>query len=398
MKASAGKVLMVVENLPVPFDRRVWMESTTLRQAGYQVTVICPVGRTGKYYDNIDGIAIYRYPLPSLPGFIGHIVEYGIAVPVTIALSMWVLLRRGFDVIHVANPPDLFFVMSWLYRPFGKKFVFDHHDLVPETCETRWTGTTLTVMRTILTWCERATYAAADLVVATNESYKRVALARGGKRDEDVVVVRSGPLTTKFQPVAPDPALRRGRPFLACYLGVMGPNDGLDLLLQVVRHVVHTRKVTDVSFVLMGTGDCFDDLVKQAETLGVVDYVTFTGRIPDAEVIAHLSTADIGLAPDPKDALNDVSTMNKIIEYMAVGLPVLAFDLIEARVSAGDAADYASNNDPLDMADRLIALLHDRERRDRMRAIGSERVRSTLAWEHQAPKLVGAYRRLIDQP
>ena len=396
MKVSAGRVLMVVENLPVPFDRRVWMESTTLRKAGYQVTVICPVGKTGKYYDVIDDIAIYRYPLPSLPGAIGHIVEYGIAVPVTMVLSLWVALRRGFDVIHVANPPDLFFVLSWMYRPFGKKFVFDHHDLVPETCETRWTGTTLTVMKTVLTWCERATYAAADMVVATNESYKRVAMSRGKKRDEDVVVVRSGPLTTKFRRVPADPALRRGRKFLACYLGVMGPNDGLDLLLEVVKHVVHTRKVTDVSFVLMGAGDCFDDLVRQSQSLGVADFVTFKGRIPDAEVIANLSTADVGVAPDPKDALNDVSTMNKIIEYMAVGVPVLAFDLIEARVSAGDAGEFATANDTLEMADRLIALLNDPERRDRMSAVGIERVKSTLAWEHQAPKLVNAYKRLLN--
>ena len=388
---------MIVENLPVPFDRRVWMESTTLRKAGYQVTVICPVGKTGKYYDVIEDITIYRYPLPSLPGAIGHIVEYGIAVPVTVMLSLWVRLRRGFDVIHVANPPDLFFVLGWLYRPFGKKFVFDHHDLVPETCETRWTGATLNVMKTVLTWCERATYAAADMVVATNESYKRVAMSRGKKRDEDVVVVRSGPLTAKFQRVPADEALRRGRKFLACYLGVMGPNDGLDLLLEVVKHVVYTRKVTDVSFVLMGSGDCFDDLVRQSQTLGVADFVTFTGRIPDAEVIANLSTADVGLAPDPKDPLNDVSTMNKIIEYMAVGLPVLAFDLIEARVSAGEAGEYATANDTLEMADRLIALLNDSDRRDRMRTIGVERVRTTLAWEHQAPKLVGAYERLIER-
>jgi glycosyltransferase involved in cell wall biosynthesis len=395
MKASAGKVLMLVENLPVPFDRRVWMESTTLAKAGYQIVVICPRGRTAGYYEYLDGIHIYRDPLPSLAGVIGHIVEYGIALPATFILSLWVWMRHGIDVIHTANPPDLFFLIAWVYRPFGKKFVFDHHDLVPETCATRWQGATLAVMRTIMTWCEWATYRASHLVVATNESYKRVALARGGKRDGEVVVVRSGPLATKFKTVPAVPALRNGRRFLVCYLGVMGPNDGLDLLLDVARHVVQTRGMTDVSFVLIGSGDCYDDLVRQSEVLGLGAHVTFAGRIPDADVIAYLSTADVGIAPDPKDLLNDVSTMNKIIEYMAVGLPVLAFDLVEARVSAGDAADYATPNDTLDMADRLIGLLRDPERRRQMGAFGRERFLSVLSWEHQGPKLIEAYRRLL---
>lgn len=386
---------MLVENLPVPFDRRVWMESTTLKDAGYDVTVICPRGRAAGYYEVLDGITIYRYPLPSLPGAIGHIVEYGIALPATWLLSLVVWIRHGFDVIHTANPPDLFFLIAWFYWPFGKKFVFDHHDLVPETCVTRWTGTTLAVMRTLSLWFERATYAAADLVVATNESYKRVALARGGKRDEDVVVVRSGPRASKFKVVEPRPDLRKGRTYLACYLGVMGPNDGLDLLLTMAHHVVHTRGRTDVSFVLIGAGDCFDDLVKQAGTLQIADYVTFTGRIPDADVIAYLSTADVGIAPDPKDPLNDLSTMNKIIEYMAMGLPVVAFDLVEARVSAEEAGEYATGDDPLQMADRLLGLLADEPRRKRMAAFGRDRFQRVLAWEHQGPKLVSAYRRLL---
>lgn len=386
---------MIVENLPVPFDRRVWMESTTLREAGYEVTVICPRGRSAGYYEELDGVRIYRYPIRSESGVIGHLIEYGIALSVTCGLAVLVCFRHGFDVIHVANPPDMFFAIGWLYRPFGVRFVFDHHDLVPETCETRWKGVTLAVMHALAAWAERATYRAADLVIATNDSYKQVALTRGRKKAEDVVVVRSGPRSGKFLKVAPDPVLRRGRPFLVCYLGVMGPNDGVDLLLDVARHVIYTRKRRDVSFALIGDGDCFRDLVRQAGALSLLDYVSFLGRIPDAEVLAYLSTADVGVAPDPKDPLNDLSTMNKIVEYMAVSLPVLAFDLREARVSAGDSGEYAAANDTLDMADKLLALLEDRDRRLRMGAAGRERFQAELCWERQAPKLLGAYRRLL---
>jgi glycosyltransferase involved in cell wall biosynthesis len=196
--------------------------------------------------------------------------------------------------------------------------------------------------------------------------------------------------------VAANPELRQGRKYLVCYLGVMGPNDGLDLLLTMAHHVVHTRKMTDVTFVLMGAGDCFDELRGMASELKLDHYVTFTGRIPDEQVLACLSTADVGIAPDPKDLLNDVSTMNKIIEYMAVGVPVLAFDLVEAQVSAGAAGEYARDDDPRDMGDRLIALLHDPVRRARMGLAGRDRFHAELAWEHQAPKLLEAYRRLLE--
>jgi glycosyltransferase involved in cell wall biosynthesis len=387
---------MLVENLPVPFDRRVWMEATTLRRAGYQVSVICPQGRDApRWHERLEDVDVYRYPLPSFRGFVGHIVEYGIALLATLALSLVVLWRHGFNVIHSANPPDLFFLIAALYKPFGKRFVFDHHDLVPETCETRWSGLQLAVMRPLMRWCERATFMTADLVISTNESYRAVAIARGGKAADRVVVVRSGPLKSRFAPVPPDPTLRGGRRYLVCYLGVMGPNDGVHLLIEAAHTLIFTLGCHDVRFALMGSGDCFSQLVEQTRRLGLDAYVSFTGRIPDDLVIQYLSTADLGIAPDPKDALNDVSTMNKIVEYMAVGVPVLAFDLREARVSAGDAGEFADATDPDDLARRALALLENPERRRQMSVAGRDRFVNVLAWDHQAERLLGAYRRLL---
>ena len=389
---------MLVENLPVPFDRRVWMESRALAEAGYQVSVICPAGTYSKRYECVDGIHIYRYWLPSLPGFIGHLLEYGIALPATLVLSLLVLVRHGFDVIHSANPPDLFFLIAALYRPFGKKYVFDHHDLVPEACLTRWTGWKRRLMYRLSIWFERATFACADMVISTNKSYRTIAIGRGRMPPDRVVVVRSGPSLQRFTPGPPDPALRRGADYLATYLGVMGPNDGLDLLLEVIRIVVHEHGRNDIRFALIGSGDCHERTVARARELRITEYVHFTGRIPDADVIKYLSTADVGFAPDPKDDLNDVSTMNKIVEYMALGVPVLCFDLIEARASAGDSAAYASASDPRDMAGLLLALLADPERRRRMAALGRERFVASLAWEHQEPKLIAAYRQVLGVP
>ena len=391
-------ILILVENLPVPFDRRVWMEASALREAGYTVSVICPQG--GKYrrfYETIDGVAIYRYPLPSLDGFVGHLVEYGIAVPVTLLLSAIAFVRHRFAVIQSANPPDFFFLIAVLFRPFGVKFVFDHHDLVPETCETRWSGLKLRLIRGVSLLAERLTFRTADRVISTNESYRTVAIQRGRMRPEHVVVVRSGPSVHRFQPVAPDPRLRDGRVFLVCYLGVMGPNDGLDLLLKAIHHIVHVRHRTDIQFTLIGAGDMLPKLRVLADELLLGEFVRFTGRIPDEEVIALLSTADLGVAPDPKDPLNDLSTMNKIVEYMAMQKPLVAFDLHEARVSAGGAAEYAVANDPADFGDRVLALLDAPARREEMGRIGRQRFENILAWEHQRENLLAMYRDLLGE-
>lgn len=391
---SARNVLMLVENLPVPLDRRVWMECRTLAEAGYNVVVICPRGNAGTCHEYLEGIHIYRYPLPSMSGFVGHLLEYGIALCATFLLSIVVLARHGFDVIHAANPPDLFFLLALCYKPLGKKFVFDHHDLVPETCVTRWSGWKGKLIYRAALLQEWATFACADVVISTNESYKTVAVQRGGVAPDRVVVVRSGPSQSRFAPVPPQPRLRCEATYLVVYLGVMGPNDGIDLLLDVASLVVHKHGRRDVRFVLIGSGDCYESSVARSQVLQLHGAVAFTGRIPDEEVIAFLATADVGIAPDPKDALNDLSTMNKIVEYMAMGVPVLSFDLHEARVSAGEAAWYARATDASHMAELLVSLLNAPDRREGMARAGRERFLNSLSWEHQAPKLLDAYRRI----
>jgi glycosyltransferase involved in cell wall biosynthesis len=374
------------------------MEATTLSAAGYKVSVICPKGKYSKIYEVINGVSIYRYPLPSLNGIIGHLVEYGIAVPVTFLLSWIVLLREGFDVIQSANPPDFFFLIGGFFKLLGKRFVFDHHDLVPESCETRWTGMKLRFMRRVSLWAEWATFRMADRVIATNESYRAVALNRGRVSPDCITIVRSGPKMAEFNPVPPHPELKQGRQFMACYLGVMGPNDGLEHLLKAIRCVVYDMRISDVQFVLIGNGDLRPMLMEMSKMLGLNEYVRFTGRISDEAVIAFLSTADLCVAPDPKDPLNDLSTMNKIIEYMAIGKPIVAFDLHEARVSAAEAAVYATANDPSDFAKKIVELLFSPDKRNEMGSLGRIRFEKNLNWEHQSRSLLELYARLLGEP
>ncbi len=395
---ATPEILILVENLSVPFDRRVWMEATTLREAGYRVSVICPRGDGRPLYEELEGVRIYRYPLPSLEGMVGHLVEYAIALPATFALSCLAYVRHGVDVIQGANPPDFFFLIAAPVRLLGVKFVFDHHDLTPEICDSRWRGWKRVVLRRLCLWAERVTFRTADRVIATNESYRRVAVGRGGVAPERVAVVRSGPRLEQFRPVPPVPALRNGRPYLVAYLGVMGPNDGIELLLAAIDHLVHARGRGDIEFVLIGSGDLQPKMVSRCRALGLHGCVSFTGRIPDDEVIRYLSTADLCVAPDPKDALNDASSMNKIVEYMALGKPIVAFDLHEARVSAGEGAVYATPNAAAELGERIVELLADPERRRRMGEIGRARFETSLAWEHQRGALLEVYRSLFPPP
>jgi glycosyltransferase involved in cell wall biosynthesis len=392
------RILILVENLPVPFDRRVWMEATTLAEAGYGVSVICPQGDYQERFVVLEGIRIYRYPLPSLAGMVGHLIEYGWAVPATFFLTLLVWCRDGFDAIQSANPPDLFFVIGGFFKLFGKSFVFDHHDLMPEICETRWTGWKRAVLRRVCVWAERVSFRTADRVIATNESYRQVALTRGGVSPERIAIIRSAPRMSRFQPVEPRAELKNGRPFLVAYLGVMGPNDGLQHLLRSIEYIVHGLQRSDIQFILIGGGDLAANMMQMSRDLHLEEHVRFTGRIPDQEVIAVLSTADVCVAPDPKDALNDVSTMNKVVEYMALGRPLVAFDLREVRVSAADAAVYARPNDEVDFARLVVDLLALPERRHAMGERGRRRFESTLAWEHQANVLLALYYDLIGKP
>jgi glycosyltransferase involved in cell wall biosynthesis len=386
----AGKALILVENLSVPFDRRVWQESTALRDAGWEVHVICPQGtkRDTEPEAEIDGVRIYRYPLSAaVGGPIGYLREYSSALWQTYRLAR----RVGrVDVLHSCNPPDLFFLLGRRLKRHGTRFVFDQHDLVPELYLSRF-GRGQDRLYRLVCWLERRTYQTADIVIATNESYRAAAVRRGGKRPEDVFVVRSAPAIERFRQVPPDGSLRRGKPHLLCYLGVMGPQDGVDYALRSLARLRDDLGRTDWHAAFIGAGDTFEAMRRLAGDLRLSDVVDFTGRIPDEDVVRYLSTADVCLSPDPLNPLNDVSTMNKVMEYMAMGRPVVSFDLREARVSAGDAALYAPPNDELEFAKLVSLLLDDPGERRRMGDVGLARVGGLLSWEHSRAALVRAY-------
>jgi len=389
------RILMLVENLPSPFDRRVWQEATTLRQNGYAVSIICPTGHGYESrHEILDGIHIYRYKLPvEASGASGYAIEYGVALTMTFLLSWRVLLTRGFDAIHACNPPDLLFLIGGFFKLFGKKFLFDHHDLCPELYEAKFGRRGF--FHRLLLMAERLTFRTADVSIATNESYRRIAIERGGMAPERVFVVRSGPSLERMRIQAPDAALKQGRRYLVGYVGVMGAQEGIDYLLNAVHYIVKVKQRTDVHFGLVGGGTSLDELKRLAVELGIDPFVTFTGRIPDAGMLAMLNTADICVNPDVANEMNDKSTMNKIMEYMALGKPIVQFDLAEGRFSAGDASLYAHRNDSIDLAERMLQLLDDETLRLRMGAHGRQRVTDQLAWQYEVPKLLAAYASLL---
>jgi glycosyltransferase involved in cell wall biosynthesis len=394
MRRAGKRVLMLVENLPVPFDRRVWQEANTLRDAGYTVSVICPTGPGCEArFELIDGIAVYRYRLAvEAAGAAGYAIEYAAALLLTFALAWRVLFTRGFDAIHACNPPDLFFLIGRFFKLFGKRFVFDHHDLCPELFEAKF-GRRGLPYRALLR-LERWTFRTADVSIATNESYRRIAIERGGVRPERVFVVRSGPSLERLKRLPPAARYRCGRRYLVGYVGVMGRQEGIEYLLRAVRHIVFELGRRDIHFGLVGGGTSLAELKALAAQLHIAGYVTFTGRVADDELLALLNTADVCVNPDAANELNDKSTMNKVMEYMALGKPIVQFDLTEGRYSAQAASLYARRNDPIDLAVQIVALIDDPERRARMGEYGRRRIADELEWRHEAPKLLAAYEAL----
>ncbi len=393
----ARRVLIIVENLPCPFDRRVWQEARTLTTAGYLVSIICPKAPGyEKSFEDLEGIHIHRHVLPrEADGVLGYALEYSVALIMEFWLSLKVLFGRGFDVLHACNPPDTIFLIGGFYKLLGKKFVFDHHDINPELYEAKFGKRGWG--RKLLVALERMSFRTADMVISTNDSYRGIAIDRGGKDPRKVFVVRSGPDLTRIKRVPPNPALKRGRRYLVGYVGVMGKQEGIDLLLQAVQLIVHHLGRRDIQFGLVGGGTELPAMRELAGKLGISEYVTFTGRAPDAELLEMLNTADICVNPDRANDMNDRSTMNKIMEYMALGKPVVQFDLTEGRVSAGDASWYARPNDVADLAQKMVALLADESQRVHMGALGRERVERELSWQHEAPRLLAAYDNLLGE-
>ena len=395
--ASAGKrILFIVENLPSPFDRRVWQEAITLHQNGYQVAIICPTGKGyEEKYECLDGIHIYRHPLPpEAEGALGYALEYSVALYWEFYLSFKVLFSHGFDAIHACNPPDLIFLVAGFFKFFfHKKFLFDHHDINPELYEAKF-GRRDFFYRLMLL-CERLTFKTADRSIATNESYKQIAIERGGMHPDKVTVVRSGPKLDRLKIIEPVLALKKGRKHLVGYVGVMGKQEGIDYLLRALQYIVEHKNRTDVHFGLVGGGTELASLQAYAKALGVEDYVTFTGRVSDQQMLEMLNTADVCVNPDVANEMNDKSTMNKIMEYMALAKPIVQFDLSEGRFSAQEASLYACRNDTKDLAEKILLLLDDQVKRKTMGDFGRNRIITELEWKYEEPKLLEAYRLLF---
>src|SRR6185437_8880669 len=399
-RASAGRrVLIIVQNLPVPFDRRVWQEATALKANGYEVAVICPAirGYTARY-ECLDGIHIYRHPLPlEAKGALGYALEYTSSLFWQLVLSVKVLWRHGFDVIHACNPPDNIFLIGALYKSLaGKRFLFDHHDINPELYEAKFGRRGLLYRMVRLS--ERLTFHTADISIATNESYRRIAVERGHMNPERVFVVRSGPSLERLRILPPVPQLKRGRQYLVGYVGVMGAQEGIPYLLEAARHIVRDLGRQDVHFTLVGGGPALEDMRRLTSQMHLDQYVEFLGRVPDQKLLEVLNTADVCVNCDEVNPMNDKSTMNKIMEYMALGKAIVQFELTEGRFSAREASLYATPNDARDFAEKIVTLLDDPQRRERMGRFGRQRVENHLAWQYEVPKLLAAYEALFAPP
>ncbi|GAA3593809.1 glycosyltransferase family 4 protein [Kineosporia mesophila] len=391
-------VVIIVQNLPVPLDRRVWMECQALRDAQYEVSVICPKSPGDRSFEMLDGVALYKYrAAPATTGLLSYILEFVYCWLRTAMISVKVYRCHRFTVLQACNPPDTYWLLGRLWRLFGVIYVFDHHDLNPELFRSRFgdpTSVSGRIQLAILYWLEWMTYRTARHVITTNESYRRIALERSKLGSADVTVVRSGPDTSIMRPVPESTELRCGADHLLAYIGIMGPQDNVDVLLQVMRVLTVDLGRRDVHLVLMGFGDCLDGLKVKAVELGVAGVVTFTGRADLRMIADYLSTADIGVSPDLKTPLNDISTHNKTMEYMAFGLPIVSFDLAESRISAGAGSLYVPSGDVRAFAEAVDELLNDEERRLQMGRYSRERCVSEMDWQPQARKYVRVFDRL----
>ncbi|MDX2307538.1 MAG: glycosyltransferase family 4 protein [Hyphomicrobium sp.] len=385
-------VLIIVENLTVPLDRRVWQEAEALRDAGYTVSVICPKG--GRYtaaYEVLNGIHIFRHPLPfEADGALGYAVEYGWALACEFWLSLRAYQKVGFDVVQACNPPDLLFLVAGFWKVlFGKPFVFDHHDINPELYEAKF-GRRGFFHRVLLA-AERMTFRTADVAIATNENFRDIAISRGGMDKDRVFVVRSIPDLTRFRRTTPDLALKNGRAHLVGYVGIMGAQDGVDLLIEAMAHAVHVEGRRDIQCAIVGSGTELPNLERLTVRLKLEDYVTFTGFRSGEPLHRAMSAFDVGVIPDPKNGYNDKISMNKVFEYMTLGIPFVGFDLDEGRKMAGDAAIYAANNCPRNLAAGMLRLIDDSDLRTRTSAEGMARAKALLRWEEERGRLLAAY-------
>ena len=386
---------MLLENNSYPADQRVRREANSLVGAGFQVTVISPNRRGSPYHENVNGVHVYRFPRPPVgDSFVGYLLEYGWSLFCSFWLTMWVFLRRGFDVIHAHNPPDLFVLIAICYRVFGKQFVFDHHDLAPEMYNARFRNGGKRIVFRVLVFFEKLSCRWAHQIIATNESYKKLEIDRANVSPEKITIVRNGPDLNQMKPVAIDPELRKKASILLGFVGEIGQQDGVDYFIRALDYLVKVLGRTDVYAVIMGYGSALPGVQKLTTELGLDDYVLFTGKVPYVELPRYLSTVDICIDPNPFDPYNDRSTMIKMMDYMAVGKPIVAFDLTEHRASAKDAALYSLHNDEQDFANNIVKLMDDSDLRETMGACGRMRMEEQLAWHYQEVNLLRVYSNL----
>jgi glycosyltransferase involved in cell wall biosynthesis len=392
---TGKKILIIVENLPVPFDRRVWQEALALTSAGAEVSVICPKGRGYEAdHEVLEGVSIYRHPLPAEgDSASGYLLEYATALFHESRLAWRIYFSRGFDAIHGCNPPDLIFLVALPFKLLGKKFVFDHHDINPELYEAKFNKRGF--FWRLLVLLERLTFFFADIVISTNESYRRIAIERGRKAPERVFVVRSGPDLRRVRLLPADPSWKNGRRYLVGFVGVIGDQEGIDLLLASVQFLVGEMRRTDIQFVLVGDGPSRKRMEALSLEMGLGEFVTFLGRAPDDQLFSILSSADVCVNPDRVNPMNNLSTMNKILEYMVMKKPIVQYEVVEGRVSAAEASVYAKPNDPVDFAQKIVELLGDPAARERAGETGRRRIENELSWAHQIPKLIQAYTNLF---
>lgn len=384
------KALIFIEDGSFTYDNRVIREAEALIDAGWDISIVCPKYPDDVYYQKLgNNLRVYFYPKPNAETAIGHLFEHTTSLFFGSLLTLWISLRHGFSVFQACNPMDILWIIAWPYKLLGKKFIFDQHDLCPELLLSREGGSKDSLFYNALIFLEKLSFKTADAVIATNESYKHIAIERGGVRPEDVFVVRNGPDLKKFKVVPAKAGYKKDNEILVGYLGNMNYQDGVDYLLEAANHILKSRN--NIKFILVGGGSHQANLKNMSESMGMAQSVTFTGRLPDADMLETLCACDICVQPDPTNALNDLSTMNKVMEYMALGKPVVTFDLKETRVSCGEAAVYAKPNDTQEMAEKIMCLADDAELRQEMSVKGMQRVKQFLSWEHSVPKLEGAY-------
>ena len=388
------KVLIIVENLPVPFDTRVWQEATTLAENGYVVSVICPKGKGyDKEYEYMKGVHIYRHDLPTEGnGALGYAREYFIALREEYRLAKKIYKERGFHVIHGCNPPDNIYMVAKRFRKYGVDYVFDHHDICPELYEAKFGKATGLLYKSQL-WLERQTYKNCVFAFVTNESYKKIAIERGGMKADNVFVLRSGPKLERLKIQPAKPEIKRGKKYMVGYLGVIGQQEGIEYLLQAADYIKNTVRRDDIFWGIVGGGPHLDALREECKRMGLQDIVEFTGRVPDDKMLDYLNTADVCVNSDKYNSMNDKSTMNKILEYMALGKPIVQFELTEGRYSAQNASLYAEPNNAKDMANKIMELLDNPEKRKEMSEFGRKRIVNELSWEHTSKALLEGYDR-----